>query len=87
VFEVGCGNGWVAQQLSQRGYEVAGIDPSIDGINRARTAYPHLKLERGSGYHDLAARYGTFPFLLSLEVVEHLYSPRATQRTSAPFSN
>jgi 2-polyprenyl-6-hydroxyphenyl methylase/3-demethylubiquinone-9 3-methyltransferase len=76
VFEVGCGNGSVAQQLSQRGYDVTGVDPSIEGINQAHAAYPHLKLQRGSAYDNLAARYGTFPFVLSLEVVEHLYSPR-----------
>jgi 2-polyprenyl-6-hydroxyphenyl methylase/3-demethylubiquinone-9 3-methyltransferase len=76
VFELGCGNGSVARQLSRRGYDVTGVDPSIEGINHAHTAYPDLKLQRGSAYDDLAAQYGTFPFVLSLEVVEHLYSPR-----------
>jgi 2-polyprenyl-3-methyl-5-hydroxy-6-metoxy-1,4-benzoquinol methylase len=76
VFEIGCGNGSVAQQLWQRGYDVTGVDPSIEGINQACGAYPHLKLHRGSAYDHLAEQFGTFPFVLSLEVVEHLYSPR-----------
>ena len=33
-------------------------------------------LELGSAYDDLAARYGRFPAVISLEVVEHLYFPR-----------
>jgi 2-polyprenyl-6-hydroxyphenyl methylase/3-demethylubiquinone-9 3-methyltransferase len=33
-------------------------------------------LEEGSCYDDLRSRFGTFPLLLSLEVVEHVYAPR-----------
>ena len=42
----------------------------------ANARYPHLKLYLGSAYDDLAARYGRFPVVTSLEVVEHVYSPR-----------
>lgn len=76
VFEVGCGNGSVAAALTKRGYDVAGIDPSAEGINQARIAYPALKLQHGSCYDDLASMYGRFPTVLSLEVVEHVYAPR-----------
>lgn len=76
VFELGCGNGSVANVLTQRGYEVTGIDASLEGIGQARAAYPHLHLEMASAYDDLVAKYGRFPFVLSLEVVEHLYNPR-----------
>ena len=53
-----------------------GVDPSTDGIAQGREAYPHLELHEGSAYDDLAAQYGTFPVVVSLEVVEHVYSPR-----------
>lgn len=76
IFEVGCGNGSVASELSARGYNVTGIDPSAEGISQARRANPALKLEAGSCYDDLAAKYGRFPLVLSLEVVEHVYFPR-----------
>lgn len=76
VFELGCGNGSVANELHRLGFEVQGIDYSESGIRVAREAYPHLNLNVGSVYDDLASTYGKFPFVLSLEVVEHLFFPR-----------
>ena len=76
LFELGCGNGSVAHVLSQRGWEVTGVDPSMEGIAQAKAAYPELKLDNGSAYDDLVGRYGRFPVVLSLEVVEHVYAPR-----------
>lgn len=81
LFELGCGNGSVANALTERGWDVTGVDPSVEGIAQAQAAYPHLKLEPGSAYDDLAARYGRFPIVLSLEVVEHVYAPRDYART------
>lgn len=81
VFELGCGNGSVARLLAAEGYQVTGVDPSEQGIAQARRAYPGLRLEPGSAYDELAARYGRFPAVLSLEVVEHLYAPRAFAET------
>jgi 2-polyprenyl-3-methyl-5-hydroxy-6-metoxy-1,4-benzoquinol methylase len=76
IFEVGCGNGAVANFLTNQGYEVIGIDPSKDGIENANRAYPQLKLEQGSAYDDLAVRYGQFEVVISFEVVEHVFYPR-----------
>ena len=76
VFDLGCGNGSVGNALAQRGYEVTGIDPSAEGIAQANKQFPHLRLLQGSAYDDLTAIYGTFPAVISLEVVEHVYSPR-----------
>jgi 2-polyprenyl-3-methyl-5-hydroxy-6-metoxy-1,4-benzoquinol methylase len=76
VFELGCGNGSVAQALAQRGWDVSGVDPSSEGIARANAQWPALKLSEGSAYDDLAVRFGRFPVVTSLEVVEHVYAPR-----------
>jgi len=76
IFELGCGNGSVANELTKRGFEITGVDPSLDGLHHAKETYPHLKLFSDSAYDDLAERYGKFPIVLSLEVVEHLYFPR-----------
>ena len=76
LFEVGCGNGSVAHELARRGWDVTGIDPSAEGIAQANQTHPDLKLYSGSAYDDLAAQYGQFPVVLSLEVVEHVYFPR-----------
>lgn len=76
LFELGCGNGSVADALSRNGWKVTGVDPSKRGIVEARRAYPDLDLHEGSAYDDLATRFGRFPVVLSLEVVEHVYAPR-----------
>jgi len=80
LFDLGCGNGSVAAALTERGWQVVGVDPSAEGLQRAREVYPHLALEEGSCYDDLAARFGTFPLVTCLEVVEHVYDPRALAR-------
>jgi len=76
IFELGCGNGAVADALTRQGYHVTGIDASVQGIEQARQTRPHLSLKLGSVYDRLAAQHGRFPVVLSLEVVEHLYAPR-----------
>ncbi len=76
VFDLGCGNGSVAKALSGRGCEVIGVDPSETGIAQARQCFPELQLEVGSTEEDLAAKYGQFQVVLSLEVVEHVFAPR-----------
>ena len=81
LFELGCGNGSVARELAQRGWDVTGVDPSAEGIAHAREGHPDLKLQTGSAYDDLAGLYGQFPVVLSLEVVEHVYAPRYYART------
>ena len=81
LFEVGCGNGAIANWLHSRGIEVTGIDFSESGIMEAHRAYPGLRLALGSAYDDLAALYGQFPVVISLEVVEHLYFPRKFAKT------
>ena len=81
VFDLGCGNGGTASLLTSIGYDVVGVDPSTEGICHANRAYPTLRLEKGSGYDDLRSRYGQFPLVISLEVVEHVYDPRTFAKT------
>lgn len=76
VFDLGCGNGSVAWILTQKGWEVRGVDPSSQGISQAKQNYPSLELEIGSAYDDLVSRFGQAPVVTSLEVVEHVYAPR-----------
>jgi 2-polyprenyl-6-hydroxyphenyl methylase/3-demethylubiquinone-9 3-methyltransferase len=76
VFDLGCGNGATAAALERSGYRVTGVDPSEEGIRLARQHHPGLDLHAGSAYDDLAARYGRFPAVVSLEVVEHVFFPR-----------
>ncbi len=77
LFEIGFGNGAVAAHLASRGFRVAGIEPSRDGLALAHRSYPALAdLQHGTVYEDLRARFGGFQAVISLEVIEHLYFPR-----------
>ena len=76
VFELGCGNGSIANELTKYGFDMTGIDPSPEGLQHAKQQYPHLNIFSGSAYDDLTDRFGKFPIVLSLEVIEHLYFPR-----------
>lgn len=81
VFDLGCGDGSVAAALTREGFRVAGVDPSEQGIAVAQRAYPQADLRVGSAYDDLAGSFGTYPAVISLEVVEHVYDPRSYART------
>ena len=81
AFDLGCGNGATCGMLSSLGFSVTGIDPSESGIAQARIAFPSVQTHVGSAYEDLAATYGTFPLVVSLEVIEHCFEPRAFAKT------
>lgn len=81
VFDLGCGNGQIAGLLAGNRFDVVGVDTSESGIAVARGAYPKCRFEVASAYDDLAARFGRFPIVISLEVVEHLYEPRRFAQT------
>jgi 2-polyprenyl-6-hydroxyphenyl methylase/3-demethylubiquinone-9 3-methyltransferase len=79
IFDLGCGNGAVANRLSKFA-PVTGIDISASGIRIAQQSFPHLDVHTGSVYDDLARQYGSFPIVVSLEVIEHLFDPRTYAR-------
>jgi len=81
IFDLGCGNGSTANFLNSRGFHVDGVDPSEEGVRHAHRAYPHLRIEAGSSYEDLSSRFGTYPIVVNLEVVEHVYAPRQHMKT------
>lgn len=81
LFDLGCGNGSLTSVIADHGWQTIGIDVSEDGIHQARLAHPALRFEVGNVYDDLVEKYGQFPVVLSLEVVEHVYSPQRYAET------
>jgi 2-polyprenyl-3-methyl-5-hydroxy-6-metoxy-1,4-benzoquinol methylase len=81
AFDLGCGNGATCGLLSALGFSVTGIDSSQSGIAQARAAFPNVRTEVASVYDNLAAAYGTFPLVVSLEVIEHCFEPRVFATT------
>jgi 2-polyprenyl-6-hydroxyphenyl methylase/3-demethylubiquinone-9 3-methyltransferase len=75
LFEVGFGNGAVANRLTKLGYSVIGVDPSKDGVHRARDNYPNIALFEGSTGDSLFEQFGQFNMVYSLEVIEHVFDP------------
>jgi len=81
MIDIGCGNGAFAAELAARGWDVIGIDPSTSAIHFARAKHPTIPFHLASAYEDLSSRFGQFPLVVSLEVVEHVYDPRTFART------
>lgn len=81
IFDLGCGNGSVASYFVGLGYDITGVDPSSTGIEQAKSNFPNLNLTIGSAYDPLEQSFGTFPIVMSLEVVEHVYAPRDYAKT------
>lgn len=75
VLDVGCGNGALTAKIKAAGFDVRGIDADADGIDLARAAWPDISFE----VEDVAAmaETGEYDFVVSTEVVEHLYDPVA----------
>ena len=76
ILDLGCGNGAFSKKLAELGYDVVGVDTSESGIAQARLGGHAVRFETGSAYDDLKSQFGEFDCLVSLEVVEHLYSPK-----------
>lgn len=82
VLDLGCGHGDLTSLMQSAGLEVVGIEPSEDGVTSARTAHPAVQFEQGSAYDDFAATFGQFDAIVSVEVIEHLYSPHLLIRNA-----
>jgi 2-polyprenyl-3-methyl-5-hydroxy-6-metoxy-1,4-benzoquinol methylase len=65
--------------LSWLGITATGVDTSESGVAQARRV--GINAHVGSAYDDLASTYGTFPLVVSLEVIEHCIDPRAFAKT------
>jgi len=78
ICELGCGNGYFANQLSGLGYEVTGIDASESGIKYACENYgKNAEFIQAGIDHNLVQKvHGSqFDLVIAKEVIEHLYRP------------
>lgn len=70
--------------LAAEGYSVTAVDPSTSGIEIAKKhEHDKLRFDVASTHDDLAAKYGQFPLVISLEVIEHCPSSRQFMRSFA----
>jgi 2-polyprenyl-3-methyl-5-hydroxy-6-metoxy-1,4-benzoquinol methylase len=77
ILDVGCGNGWIACQLINLGFDVYGIDASESGIQAAKQTYPDRFYLQNLESNCLPEELNgiSFDTIISTEVIEHLYSP------------
>lgn len=78
VLDLGCGNGAVANRLISEGYDVYGVDASLNGISIAnKVNKDHFFV---MNFDDDAipkeVRSLEIDTIISIEVIEHLYSPQ-----------
>jgi 2-polyprenyl-3-methyl-5-hydroxy-6-metoxy-1,4-benzoquinol methylase len=79
VLDAGCGNGSFTASIAEAGFDLYGVDLSSSGIEVARETHPGVHFERASVYDDFTNLFpgvSTFDAIVSVEVIEHLYSPR-----------
>lgn len=68
--------------LASEGYSVTAVDPSTAGISFAKPyESENLRVAVGSTRDDLVEQYGTFPVVVSMEVIEHCPSSRDFMRS------
>jgi 2-polyprenyl-3-methyl-5-hydroxy-6-metoxy-1,4-benzoquinol methylase len=79
VLDVGCGDGNFANSLASAGYSLYGIDLSEGGITKCQERYPQARFAVASAYDDYRSVFPDTPqfdAIISVEVIEHLYSPK-----------
>src|SRR5262249_24191967 len=74
ALDYGCGNGWFANWLAGRGFEVTGVDISPTGIELASSSFPRVTFSNDVSAENLAG-LGPFQLVTCIEVIGHCYKP------------
>ena len=70
ILDLGCGNGWFAERLSQFG-DVTGVDLAKDVIERAQIRAPHIRFLAGDVL-TIPLPEHSFDVVVTMEVLGHL---------------
>lgn len=83
ILDLGCGNGSLSNFLTQKGYDVVGVEESKSGIEIAAKNFPDCQFIQGSiydlPYHRLEEK---FDIIISMDVIEHLFYPKELVRVA-----
>jgi SAM-dependent methyltransferase len=69
VLDLGCGQGWLCDELASRGVNVLGIDPSQKNVRAAAGQYPNIRFVRSDLQSYQSAE--TFDLITAVMVFEH----------------
>lgn len=78
VIELGCGVGHLTGMIRNHGFEVMGVDISVEKIHRARKHYPDIEFIRRD-ILDLSLPSETFDTVILAEVLEHVDENAGTE--------
>jgi 2-polyprenyl-3-methyl-5-hydroxy-6-metoxy-1,4-benzoquinol methylase len=79
VLDLGCGNGALVNRLLDEGFDAYGVDSSTTGIAQGSSLRPGRFWQMNIEDDELPRELRAIPFktVISTEVIEHLYNPRA----------
>lgn len=78
VLDAGCGAGEFLAFLGRVGFAVAGVDLSVEAVERARRRNPDAEVKVGSVEERLPFRSESFDAVWCTEVLEHVFDVHAT---------
>ncbi|MEL6453208.1 MAG: class I SAM-dependent methyltransferase [Cyanobacteria bacterium J06623_5] len=76
ILDIGSGNGSLCYLLSQQGYRVTGVEPSLSGIKIAKNNFSNCKFLQASVYELPEVLHDRFDIVIAADVIEHLFSPK-----------
>jgi 2-polyprenyl-3-methyl-5-hydroxy-6-metoxy-1,4-benzoquinol methylase len=76
VLDIGSGNGILCYHLVHAGHTPSGLDISDDAINLAKKNIPGLDVKVGNVEEHIPAEDGSFDYVISSQLVEHLKNPQ-----------
>ena len=74
ALDYGCGNGWFANWLADRGFTATGADISPSGVDVARRHFPRVDFTSDVSADSLSRR-GPFDLVTCIEVIAHCFTP------------
>lgn len=88
ICDLGCGNGYLADRLGRAGHQVFGVDASERQLKIARQHYATARVRFQAGLvgdelADSLSQAAPFDLVISSDVLEHLYRPRALVETAS----
>lgn len=81
--DLGCGQGWYAARLAERGFQMTGVDVSRGQIEQAQAYCRSRNVDVGLSVYDgahLPFADESFDFVYSINVLHHLVEPDAQRR-------
>ena len=78
VLDIGCGDGFLTNALSELGKRIVGIDTSVTGVSLAQSRVDNASVELAVGSaSDLPFKENTFDVVTLFEVIEHISTGQA----------